>query len=108
MLARIRKVLDCLSGAYFQTDDHGRVVYYPWGAIGGGLIVPTQLRRDCLGLIHAIYVFGAVAIGVLSTRLAPTTTIVAAIAHIISFVLIITTLSAGMAKATQTFDRHAG
>ncbi len=108
MLDRIRTVLDRLSGAYFQTDDHGRVVYYPWGMFGGGLVVPTRADRNCLGLIHTVYLFGAVAIGVLSTRLAPTTTVAAALVHIVSFVLIIITFSARLPKATAPFDHHAG
>lgn len=108
MLEQIRTVLDRLSGAYFQTDDHGRVVYYPWGMFGGGLVVPTRTDRDCLGLIHTVYLFGAVAIGVLSTRLAPTTTVAAALVHIISFVLIIAACSARLPKATAPYDHRTG
>lgn len=105
MLGRIKELMNRYSKAYFQTDDDGRIIYYPWGLLGGGMIIPTETMRDRLGLIHSVFLFAAIAIGALSTRLGPVATVFAAAVHIVTLIAIIALLCRRLPRSLKPFDR---
>jgi len=50
---------DALSEALFKTDENGDTLFYPWGAMGRGVVLDTPERKERIGSFITLY-YGAI------------------------------------------------